>query len=68
MASIFLAMVVWCLLLAICWPLALLVAVLFPLVWLASIPFRLVGIVLSAAFALVRAVLFLPARLLGSER
>ena len=61
-------MVVWCLLLVICWPLALLVAVLFPLVWLASIPFRLVGIVLSAAFALVRAVLFLPARLLGSGR
>lgn len=68
MASILLAMVVWCLLLVICWPLALLVAVLFPLVWLASIPFRLVGIVLSAAFALVRAVLFLPARLLGSGR
>lgn len=68
MASILLAMVVWCLLLVVCWPLALLVAVLFPLVLLVSIPFRLVGIVLSAAFALVRALLFLPARLLGSGR
>ena len=68
MASILLAMVGWCLLLVVCWPLALLVAVLFPLVLLVSIPFRLVGIVLSAAFALVRALLFLPARLLGSGR
>jgi hypothetical protein len=68
MACILLALVGWCLLLVVCWPLALLVAVLVPLVWLASIPFRLVGIVLGAAFALVRALLFLPARLLGFGR
>ncbi|MBL9174923.1 MAG: hypothetical protein JNL10_15400 [Verrucomicrobiales bacterium] len=68
MACILLAMVGWCLLLVVCWPLALLVAVLAPLVWLASIPFRLVGMVVHAAFALLRALLLLPARLLGSGR
>jgi hypothetical protein len=55
----------WCLLFVLCWPLALLALVLFPLVWLISIPLRLVGISLEALFALIRAVLFLPARLLG---
>ncbi|MFO1458764.1 MAG: hypothetical protein U1G08_05095 [Verrucomicrobiota bacterium] len=68
MACILLAMVGWCLLLVVCWPLALLVAVLLPFVVLVSIPFRLLGIVLSAAFALLRALLFLPARLLGFGR
>lgn len=55
----------WCLLLAVSWPLALLVLVLAPLVWLVSLPFRLLGICIAAVFALVRALLFLPARLLG---
>jgi hypothetical protein len=57
--------VCWCLLLAVSWPLALLVLVLWPVVWLLSLPFRLVGIAVDAVFALLRAVLFLPARLLG---
>lgn len=60
-----LTFVAWCLLLALCWPLALLALVLWPLVWLLSLPFRLVGITFEALFALLRAVLFLPARLLG---
>ena len=55
----------WCVLLAVCWPLALLAFVLLPFVWLVSLPFRLVGIVVQALFALVRTLLFLPARLLG---
>ncbi|HTX64725.1 MAG TPA: hypothetical protein VMD31_03065 [Opitutaceae bacterium] len=55
----------WCLLLAVCWPLALLALVLAPLVWLAALPFRLLGACVAATFALVRALLFLPARLLG---
>jgi len=55
----------WCLLLALCWPLALLALVLAPLVWLLSLPFRLVGICMGALFALIQALLFLPARLLG---
>ena len=47
------------------WPIALLAVILFPLVWLLSLPLRLVGIALDAVFALVRTLLFLPARLLG---
>jgi hypothetical protein len=55
----------WCLLLALCWPLALLALFLAPLVWLVALPFRLVGLCVGATFALIRALLFLPARLLG---
>ena len=55
----------WCLLFVVCWPLALLALVLWPLIWLISLPFRLVGITFEAVFALLRAVLLLPARLLG---
>jgi hypothetical protein len=51
-----------------CWPLALLALILFPLVWLVSWPLRLIGVTLRAVFALIRAVLFLPARLLGSRQ
>ena len=57
----------WCLLFVLCWPLALLALVLWPLVWLVSLPFRVVGIAFEAVFALLRAVLFLPARVLGSR-
>ena len=49
------------------WPLALLVLLLAPLVWLLSLPFRLLGLVVGAVFALLRALLFLPARLLGGR-
>ncbi len=55
----------WCILLVLCWPVALLALALFPVVWLLSLPLRLVGITVEAVFALVRALLFLPARLLG---
>jgi len=58
----------WGLLLAICWPLALLIVVLFPIAWLLSLPFRFLAVVIEATFALIRALLFLPARLLGSGR
>ena len=53
------------LLLALCWPLALLALVLWPIVWLVSIPFRLLGIAFEGVFALFRAVAMLPARVLG---
>jgi len=56
---------VWCLLLVMCWPLAILAIFLWPLVWLISLPFRLVGISIEALFALLRAILFLPARVFG---
>jgi hypothetical protein len=60
-----LSIVFWCLLFVVCWPLALLALVLWPIVWLLSLPFRLLGIAVDAVFALLRAVLFLPARLIG---
>jgi hypothetical protein len=62
------AFLLWCLLLILCWPLALLALVLWPIVWLVSIPFRLVGITFEAGFALLKAVLYLPARVLGQRR
>jgi hypothetical protein len=59
---------VWLLLLVVCWPLALLALILFPFVWLLSLPLRLVGITLEAVFAFLKALLFLPARILGGPR
>ncbi len=56
----------WLLLLVICWPIALLALVLWPIVWLLSLPFRLVGIAVGGVFEFLRAVLTLPARLLGA--
>ena len=62
-----LVFIAWCGLFVLCWPVALLALVLWPLVWLISLPFRLVGITLEAVFAFLRALLFLPARLLGHK-
>jgi hypothetical protein len=59
---------IWIVLFIVCWPLALLVLVLWPIVFLISIPFRILGIGLEAVFELLRAILFLPARLLGGGR
>jgi hypothetical protein len=55
----------WLVLLVLCWPLALLALVLYPLIWLLLLPFRLLGIAVDGAFALVRALFMLPARVLG---
>ena len=57
----------WLILLVFCWPLALLALVLYPLVWLLLLPLRLLGIAVDGVFAFLRAVLFLPARLLGGR-
>ena len=54
----------WLILLVLCWPLALLALVLYPFVWLVLLPFRLLGIAVGGVLALVKAVIFLPARLL----
>ncbi len=62
------AFLLWLLLLVFCWPLALLALVLYPIVWLLTLPFRLVGISVGAVFALLTALLFLPARALGGHR
>ena len=58
----------WCILFVLCWPLGVLALVLLPVIWLVSLPLRLLGITIEAAFSLVRALLFLPARLLGHRR
>lgn len=58
----------WCLLLVLCWPLALLALLLYPAVWLLLLPFRIVGIAVSGVLELLRGIIFLPARLLGGSR
>lgn len=60
-----LKLLLWLVLLIFCWPIALLALVLYPILWLVSIPFRIVGIAVDGVFALLRAILFLPARVLG---
>lgn len=55
----------WMVLLVFCWPIAILALVLYPIVWLVLLPFRLLGIVVEGAFELIRAVIFMPARVLG---
>ena len=63
-----LAFVGWCILFVLCWPLALLALILFPIIWIIAIPFRLLGITFEAVFALLKGILFLPARLLGVRK
>ncbi len=60
--------IAWCILLVLSWPLALLALALYPIVWLLLLPLRILGIAFDAVFELLRAVLFLPARLLGGGR
>jgi hypothetical protein len=62
------AFLLWLLLLVVCWPLALLALILYPLVWLITLPFRLVGLAVEGVFQLLRAIIFLPARVLGGRR
>ena len=54
----------WCILLVLCWPLALVALLLYPVVWLLLLPFRIVGIAVGGVLELVGAIIFLPARLL----
>jgi hypothetical protein len=58
----------WCILLVICWPLALLALVLYPIVWLLLLPFRLLGIAVDGALEFLRAIFTLPARILRGPR
>jgi len=57
----------WVILLVICWPVALLALVLYPFIWLVLLPFRLLGIAVEGIFAFLRAVVFLPSRVLGGR-
>jgi len=54
----------WCILLVLCWPLALAALVLYPLVWLLLLPFRVVGIAVGGVLELIRAIIFLPIRVI----
>ena len=54
----------WCILLVLCWPIALLALIAFPFVWLLLLPFRVLGIAVGGALALVTALIMLPARVL----
>jgi hypothetical protein len=65
--TVLFSLVLWFILLVLCWPVAFLVLLLWPLLWLLSIPFRIVAYVLEAMLAFVKALLFLPARLLGAR-
>lgn len=58
----------WCILLVLCWPIALLALVLYPLVWLLLLPFRIVGIALDGVLELIRAIILFPARILRGPR
>ncbi len=58
----------WCILLFLCWPLALLALVLYPFVWLFLLPFRIVGIAVGGVLELMWAIVTLPARILGGPR
>jgi len=60
-----LSFVIWLVLLCLCWPLALLALLLYPIAWLILLPFRLLGIGVDAVFSLLRAIVMLPARILG---
>ena len=65
--NFFFTFLLWVLLFAVSWPLALLALILWPVLWLLSIPFRILGCVVSALLAFVKALLFLPARILGAR-
>jgi hypothetical protein len=60
-----LVVLAWCLLAAVAWPLALIVVILLPLIWLVALPFRILGWGIGGALALIKSLLYLPARLLG---
>jgi hypothetical protein len=62
------AFFLWCILFLLCWLLAFLALILFPIVWLLTLPFRLVGIAVGGVFELLKAILFLPSRVLRGPR
>ncbi|MBI1356734.1 MAG: hypothetical protein GC160_20530 [Acidobacteria bacterium] len=62
-----LTFLLWILLFIVCWPLALAALIAYPILWLLSLPFRLVGIAVDGVFELLKAIVLLPARLLGGR-
>jgi hypothetical protein len=66
--GVMLTFLLWCVLLIFCWPLALLFLFLYPIVWLILLPFRILGIAVEGVLELLRAIIFLPARVLRGPR
>jgi hypothetical protein len=60
--------ILWCILLFLCWPLALIALVLYPIIWVLLLPFRIVGIAVGGALGLVRGIILLPVRVLRGPR
>jgi hypothetical protein len=63
-----LTFLLWCLLFVLCWPLALFALILYPIVWLILLPLRIVGIAVGGVLELLRAIIYLPARVLRGPR
>jgi hypothetical protein len=63
-----LSILLWFILLIICWPVAFILLILYPLIWLILLPFRIVGVAVEGVFELIRAIFFFPARVLGGHR
>jgi hypothetical protein len=63
-----LTFLIWVVVLIFCWPLAILALLLYPLVWLLLLPFRIIGIAVEGVFGFLRAIVTLPARVLGGSR
>ena len=59
--------ILWVILLFLCWPLALLALILYPIIWLILLPFRIIGITVNGILELIKAIILLPSRLLGSR-
>ena len=57
----------WCIVFLLCWPLALLALILYPIIWILLLPFRILGVAVDGVLELVRALFFLPSRLLGAR-
>jgi hypothetical protein len=58
----------WCILLVVCWPLALVALLLYPLVWILLLPFRILGIAVDGVLELFRTIITLPVRVLGGSK
>ena len=63
-----LSILLWILLLIICWPLALILLILYPIIWVLLLPLRIVGIAVEGVLELIRAIFLFPARVLGGRR
>ena len=61
------AFLLWLILLAICWPLAILALLLYPIVWLILLPFRIFGIAIDGVLSIMRAIVLMPSRVLQGK-